>query len=63
MSDQACNPPSWELKRKTGPGSYRIYAHGYFRPLTLTIFTRHGPRTLIGKKKIAALWASTKGTE
>jgi hypothetical protein len=59
MSD--VNRPSWELKRKTGPGAYRTYAHGYFRPLTLTVFTRRGPRTLVGAKKIAALWAQHEG--
>ena len=59
MSDRAVNSPSWEIKRRIGPGSYRVYAHGYWRPLTLTIFTRRGPRTLIGAKKIAALWAGT----
>lgn len=53
----AVRPPSWELKRRTGPGSYRLYAHGYWKPLTLTVFTRRGVYTLIGKKKIEAQWA------
>lgn len=55
----ACNPPSWEIKRRVGPGSYRVYAHGYFRPTwSVTIFTRKGPRTLIGRKRLERAWAS-----
>jgi hypothetical protein len=55
----ACRPPSWEIKRKIGAGSYRVYAHGYFSPTwSVTVFTRKRVRTIIGKKRIERAWAN-----
>jgi hypothetical protein len=56
--DRPVNRPSWEIKRRIGSGAYRMYAHGYFSPTwSVTIFTRRGPRTIIGRKRIERAWS------
>lgn len=52
--DAAVNPPDWEIKRKLGPGCFRTYAHGYWRPLIVVLLGR----VVIGRRTLRRMWGS-----
>ena len=48
-SERAYRTPDWEIRREFAPGSFRIYAHGYWRkPFVVSVLGR----VLIGRRGI-----------
>lgn len=57
MSDQAYKTPDWEIRRELHPGTFRTYAHGYWRdPFVVCVFGR----VLIGKRGLRRKWADSQ---
>lgn len=52
--DIAVNTPDWEIKREIGPGYFRTYAHGYWKPLILVVLGR----VVIGRRTLRRMWAN-----
>ena len=52
--DTPMRTPDWELRRELRPGTFRTYAHGYWRdPFVVVVWGR----VLIGKRGLRRNWA------
>ncbi len=57
MSDSAMRPFDWEIRRQIAPGTFKTYAHGYWRdPLVVHVLGK----TIIGKRALSKRWAAVK---
>ena len=53
MSEQAYKTPDWEIRREIRSGTFRTYAHGYWRdPFVVCVLGR----VLIGKRALRRKW-------